>query len=234
MPETTPGVGLSDPVTGFTYPEDWVTACTNPDLLSLVQQGLAVLTSNGAIRRRGFSTGTTAAAACMAAVLSHTSEVSSVSLLPPVRVSVSWSPVTARGGRASAQKYAGDYPGDATADMVICAEAVPCTDGIVVESGPGIGRFSRDTPRFSRGTPAISPSAHSLIVDATTRAARQIGWSGARVLIQVPEGEKRASTTLNPAVGIAGRDLSSRYNRARRTMGRPPARVSPRACPWQG
>ena len=66
---------MRDPVNGFDYPEAWVKKCSSPDLLPLVENGLAVLTSSGSVIRRGFTTGTTAAAACKAAILSLAGEV---------------------------------------------------------------------------------------------------------------------------------------------------------------
>jgi len=61
---------LVDPVTGFAYPGSWVAACGDGEQLALATSGLGVLTASGKVLRRGFSTGTTAAAACKAAVLS--------------------------------------------------------------------------------------------------------------------------------------------------------------------
>ncbi len=66
---------MRDPVSGFDYPEAWVRKCPSPDLLRLVEEGLAVLTSSGTVLRRGYTTGTTAAAACKAAVLSLSGEI---------------------------------------------------------------------------------------------------------------------------------------------------------------
>ena len=61
---------MRDPVTGFEYPVEWVKRCAVPAQILLAEQGLAVLTSSGTVLCRGFTTGTTAAAACKAALLS--------------------------------------------------------------------------------------------------------------------------------------------------------------------
>jgi len=61
---------MKDPITGFEYPGEWVAKCASPEQLRLAGQGLAVLTASGLVLRRGFTTGTTAAAAAKAAVLS--------------------------------------------------------------------------------------------------------------------------------------------------------------------
>jgi cobalt-precorrin-5B (C1)-methyltransferase len=80
---------MRDPVTGFDYPEAWVKKCSSPDLLRLAEEGLAVLTSSGTVIRRGYTTGTTAAAACKAAILSLSGVVTSVPVHIPCGLVVS-------------------------------------------------------------------------------------------------------------------------------------------------
>ena len=74
---------MFDPVTGFDYPEEWAARCTSPEKLRLAGQGLAVLTSSGSVLLRGFTTGTTAAAAAKAAVLSLKTDVTTVPITLP-------------------------------------------------------------------------------------------------------------------------------------------------------
>ena len=69
---------MRDPVTGFLYPKSWQEKVADPRALDLVGQGFAVLTASGTVLRRGYTTGTTAAAACKAAILSLSREVSRV------------------------------------------------------------------------------------------------------------------------------------------------------------
>ena len=82
------GQALKDPVSGFEYPREWVTGCRKPEFLGLVASGLAILTSDGTILMRGYTTGTTAAAACKAAVLSLQSPVTSVPVTTPCGIVV--------------------------------------------------------------------------------------------------------------------------------------------------
>ena len=90
---------MRDPVTGFEYPAEWVERCTVPAQLLLAEQGLAVLTSSGTVLRRGFTTGTTAAAACKAAILSLSgTAISSVSVHIPCGLTVEV-PVDAHAGK---------------------------------------------------------------------------------------------------------------------------------------
>jgi cobalt-precorrin-5B (C1)-methyltransferase len=195
---------MRDPVTGFEYPEHWVRACTDPPLLDAVEHGLAVLTSSGTVLRRGFSTGTTAAASCKAAVLSLAGPCSRVVVTIPCGLTVDV-PVSARDGRATAAKYAGDYPGDLTAGLCFIAEARPAEDGCTrIITGPGIGRFSRDTPRYRKGEPAISPPAQECIDRALAEACAALGLSGVIMTLSAPEGVFIGPRTLNPRVGVEG------------------------------
>ena len=195
------GRTITDPVTGFVYPAEWVSACRDPGLRALASSGLGVLTSNGRVLRRGFTTGTTAAAACSAAILSLRAPVREVQVRIPCGLLVSV-PVRSVGGHAEAEKFAGDYPGDATAGITFSADARPQEEGIVLVAGAGIGRFSRDTPRNRAGEPAISQAALQCIMDSIDRAAREIGLSAVEVSLSVPKGEIIAAETLNPKVGI--------------------------------
>ncbi len=194
---------MRDPVTDFSYPPAWVEACTEPQLLPDVGRGLAVLTSSGKVLRRGFTTGTTAAAACKAAVLSLRRSCSVVSVTLPCGIDVQV-PVAAEGGRAGCRKDPGDYPSDVTAGIEICAEAEPAGEGITLIPGEGIGRFARTTPRNAKGSPAISPAPLACILRSLEGALSETGLGGVTVRVSIPEGERIAAQTLNPKMGIEG------------------------------
>jgi len=193
---------MNDPLTGFLYPAAWVQRCRDPSLLPLVEEGLAVLTASGTVLRRGFTTGTTAAAVVAGAILSLTGRVTEVRVVLPSGLSVTV-PVTAYRGRATAVKFGGDHPADVTAGLEICAEATPA-DRITISAGVGIGRWVRDTLSARNGDPAISPPASACIQTAATAACRAIAIPGARVCLTVPEGERVAHQTLNSKVGVLG------------------------------
>lgn len=195
---------MRDPVTGFDYPENWQEKVTDPAGLDLVAQGFAVLTASGTILRRGYTTGTTAAAACKAAILSlKKQDVLQVTVRLPCGFTVDV-PVFARDGHASCRKYAGDYPADVTAGIEFVAESVPAPGGLTLVPGPGIGRFGRDTPRFKKGAPAISDAPLACILTSMQDALDTTGLSGATVTLTIPEGEHIAQKTLNPRVGVEG------------------------------
>ncbi len=194
---------MRDPVTGFDYPDEWVKRCTSPDTLRLVEEGRMVLTSSGSALRRGFTTGTTAAAAAKAAVLSLGDHVDSVIVTLPCGIAVEI-PVHGEAGRASCVKDAGDYPSDMTAGLEFTAEAEKTPGSMTILFGEGVGRFVRDTPRYKAGAPAVSPPALSLIVRSVQEALGTIGESGITVRISVSGGVTVGPKTLNPKVGVTG------------------------------
>ena len=194
---------MKDPLTGFEYPEDWVAKCESWEKLRLVGEGLAVLTSSGLVLRRGFTTGTTAAAAAKAAVLSLKTDTDTVSITLPCGILVDVF-ATGHAGTGSSVKFAGDYPADVTAGLEFRAEAVRGAGSITITFGEGIGRFSRDTPRYRKGTPAVSPTALSGIVRSVQEALDATGESGVIVRISAPSGTTVAQKTLNPRMGIDG------------------------------
>jgi cobalt-precorrin-5B (C1)-methyltransferase len=198
------GLAITDPVSGFEYPPDWVTKCRRPDLLPLVAWGLAILTSDGTVLMRGYTTGTTAAAACKAAVISLESPVTEVIITTPCGVVVEIPVVIEGTGHAECRKYAGDYPDDVTAGILFRAFAGPAPEGIKVNAGQGIGRFSYDTPRYAKGEPAIGVPSMGCITRSVQEALSITGLPGVLVELSVPDGERVAKKTLNPRLGITG------------------------------
>jgi cobalt-precorrin-5B (C1)-methyltransferase len=196
---------MRDPVTDFEYPEAWVTACRSPDLLPDVRRGFAVLTASGTVLRRGFTTGTTAAAVCKAAVLSLSCEtVDGVEVTLPCGITVRV-PVDAYRGRASCWKDAGAYPSDVTAGLEFVATAVPSlSGGVQFVPGEGIGSFGRNTRRHLQGTPAISAPALDCIRRSIDEAVEEAGLHGTTVILTVPRGAEVAQKTLNPKIGVHG------------------------------
>jgi cobalt-precorrin-5B (C1)-methyltransferase len=194
---------MRDPVTAFDYPQDWVKKSQSPELLSLAEEGFAVLTASGTVLRRGYTTGTTAAAACKAAILSLSGVITSVPVHLPCGLTADV-PVTGVSGRASCKKFAGDYPSDVTAGCEFIAMARPQPEGITFIPGAGIGHFSRDTPRFKKGEPAITPVPLACILLSIQEALDQEGLSGVQVELSIPEGLAIAGKTLNSRVGVKG------------------------------
>ena len=195
---------MRDPVSGFEYPPEWEVACGCEDDLAAVHSGLAILTADGTVLKRGFTTGTTAAAAAKASVLSLIRPVQeNADILTPagIRVKVS---VFAENGHAVCRKFSGDYPGDVTSGMKIHADAISLKEGILITTGQGIGTWERQNPRYPKGSPAISPPAFEEIKNAISEAVSDTGIPGVQVCISAEDGEKIAEKTLNAKIGVIG------------------------------
>ncbi len=187
---------MIDPVNNFQIPQEWVARAKMPieELAQKISSGRYVLLSDGSLLRRGYTTGTTAAAAAKAAVLSLKKEVSEISVLTPIGIRVTL-PVQASHGKASALKDKGDHASDVTGGIEIIAQAREYGT-IVIKAGAGIGS--------KKGSPAINPSPMRQIEEAIKEALAETGQEGAHVTISVPKGEQIAKLTLNEKIGITG------------------------------
>ncbi|MFA5311782.1 MAG: cobalt-precorrin-5B (C(1))-methyltransferase [Methanomassiliicoccales archaeon] len=193
---------MIDPVSRFEYPDAWVSLCKDRTDLALVQYGLAVLTSDGRVLKRGFTTGTSAAAACKGAIMSlGGDEIHSVKIQMPCGLTYPVE-IVAKDGVASCFKYSGDYPSDATAGIELKARFIDFQHDIVLDIGSGIGIWNRDTPRYDQGSPAISHTAMDCIVRSISAACTARGREGALVHLEAVDGKKRALRTLNHKIGI--------------------------------
>jgi cobalt-precorrin-5B (C1)-methyltransferase len=193
----------SDPVTGFDYPESWVKSCADPEGIELVASGLAVLTSTGKVLRRGFTTGTTASAACKASILSLKGEVHSVQIdiACGLRVDV---PASGMWGIGTCRKYPGDYATDATAGLEFVCLANPGDTGIKINYGSGIGRLTRPFNGKTQGDAAVSKNALISIEKAVNQALVDVGLQGVELDLSIRKGAEAAKRTMNEKVGIVG------------------------------
>jgi cobalt-precorrin-5B (C1)-methyltransferase len=194
---------ISDPVTGFDYPDAWSKNCTDAEGMKLVESGMAVLTSSGKVLRRGFTTGTTASAACKAAILSLKEEVHEVDvdLSCGIRVAV---PSDGAWGVGTCRKYSGDYGTDATAGIEFVCLAKPGDKGITINYGEGIGRLTRPFNGMAEGAAAVSRSASLSIEKAVVQAMERTGFEGIELDLTIRKGAEVAKRTMNERVGIVG------------------------------
>ncbi|MET1123795.1 MAG: cobalt-precorrin-5B (C(1))-methyltransferase [Archaeoglobaceae archaeon] len=176
---------LKDPIELYRYPEEWI----REGAYEKVASGLYILTEDGYLRR-GITTGTTAAAAVVAAVASLYDDVEEVEVLTPVGISVRVD-VEAERGFARARKFAGDHAFDATDGLVFEAEVVDSG----VEFGEGIG--------VKNGRKAVSEAAMRQIMENFEIVKRRYGFEGG-VRVSCPEGARIASRTGNERLGISG------------------------------
>ena len=177
--------------------------------------------------REGFSTGTAATAAALAAASLLLGPSGAAwppnntvrAPLPPFEADgapAAWLDVPVarcerldtRSVRAEVIKDGGDDP-DATHGMVITAtvclfEATRPSE-IVITAGVGIGRATLPGLPPPVGAAAINPVPRQQIRAALTALALARGYTGAlSVCLDAPEGEARARHTLNARLGIVG------------------------------
>ncbi|HEY4042164.1 MAG TPA: cobalt-precorrin-5B (C(1))-methyltransferase [Rhodopila sp.] len=162
--------------------------------------------------RRGWTTGTCAAAASRAAYQA----LLTGTFPDPVDVSL---PNGARPGfalamtetgpdfaRAGVVKDAGDDP-DVTHGALILATVRAGTpgSGVIFRAGAGVGSVTRPGLPVQPGEPAINPVPRAIIRTAIAEAAALFGGTGDAVVeLSIPGGEKLAERTLNGRLGIVG------------------------------
>src|SRR5438132_10525489 len=162
--------------------------------------------------RRGWTTGTCAAAAAKAAYAALlTGEFPDpVEVTLPKGQRPSFALALTRRDEASATagivKDAGDDP-DVTHGALVLAtvrSAAPGA-GIVFRAGEGVGTVTRPGLPIPPGEPAINPVPRRMIRDAIAEVARAAGQAGdVAVEISIPGGEALAARTVSARLGIVG------------------------------
>jgi cobalt-precorrin-5B (C1)-methyltransferase len=162
--------------------------------------------------RRGWTTGTCAAAASRAAyealLTGEFPDPVSVRLPGGARPAFALA-LQERGSdfaRAGIVKDAGDDP-DVTHGAVIISTVRlgPAGSSVVFRAGPGVGTITRPGLLLPPGEPAINPVPRAMIREAIAEVAALHGAAGDVVVeISIPEGEKIAERTLNGRLGIVG------------------------------
>jgi cobalt-precorrin-5B (C1)-methyltransferase len=159
--------------------------------------------------RRGWTTGTCAAAAAKAACAALlTGEFPDpVEVTLPGGAKPAFALAVQRSGISEATvgivKDAGDDP-DATHGALVSATVRPgvAGAGVTFKAGPGVGIVTRPGLPVPPGEPAINPVPRRMIAQAIA----EVAGDGAdfEVEISVTDGEKLALKTLNPRLGIVG------------------------------
>ncbi len=167
---------------------------------------------SGASLRRGWTTGTCAAAAARAAcqALFGGGFPDSVAVTLPNGMRPSFALALRETGagwaRAGVVKDAGDDP-DVThgALIVACVSRGAPGSGVTFNAGPGVGTVTRAGLPIPPGEPAINPVPRAMIREAVREAAELFGGSeDIAVEISIPGGEKLAERTLNARLGVIG------------------------------
>lgn len=162
--------------------------------------------------RSGYTTGTTAAAAAMAALIFARAGVVPGHVdvpLPPFSTGETIAVPIERAGWgngclafAEARKDGGDDP-DATHGMILRAEIFAnVRKGLEIDGGAGIGRATLPGLPIAPGDAAINPVPRAQIRSGLLGISPVL--SPLRVVISAPEGEARARRTMNARLGILG------------------------------
>lgn len=163
---------------------------------------------NGEKLRKGFTTGSAAAGAAKAAVLSlfRGEEPDSITISTPKGVELQLEPKFHGSTKgtviAGVVKDAGDDP-DVTDGLEIRAKVESAESGeFILEGGEGVGLVTKPGLPVEEGKAAINPVPREMIkreVEEVLPADR-----GVRVTIEIPEGESVAEDTFNPKLGVEG------------------------------
>ena len=165
---------------------------------------------NGERLRTGYTTGTTATVAAVAAAKMlitgesvHEARVS----LPQgdeAMLEVKSCRIHDNTCTAVVLKDGGDDP-DITHGTEIYASVSLTPKDIEIKGGKGVGTVTTEGMRCAKGEPAINPVPRKMIKDNLKSLASSLDYCGGfSVTISVPEGEKLAKQTYNPRLGIVG------------------------------
>ena len=165
---------------------------------------------NGERLRTGYTTGTTATVAAIAAAKMlitgesvHEARVS----LPQgdeAMLEVQSCRIHDNTCTAVVLKDGGDDP-DITHGTEIYASVSLTPKDIEIKGGKGVGTVTTEGMRCAKGEPAINPVPRKMIKDNLKSLASSLDYCGGfSVTISVPEGEKLAKQTYNPRLGIVG------------------------------
>ena len=169
---------------------------------------LGSVMKNGKKLRRGYTTGSCAAAAAKAATqMLYTGEnlnrinintPSGIVLnLPVVNIEI----INENTVKCSIQKDSGDDP-DITNGIEIFATARMIEDGITLKGGVGVGVVTLAGLSVTVGQPAINPVPRKMIIESVKEALPE--GKGVEITISTPKGEEIARKTFNPKLGIKG------------------------------
>lgn len=161
--------------------------------------------------RRGYTTGSCAAAAAKGAVqmLLGGERVEEVELMTPggIVLRLSLEEIDQGGQTVSCGvvKDGGDDP-DTTHGLLICARVSKCSgSGVQIDGGAGVGRVTVPGLDQPPGAAAINRVPRQMIRSEVGAVCSQYGYTGGiQVVISVPQGEGAAKKTFNPRLGIQG------------------------------
>lgn len=162
---------------------------------------------NGKEMRRGYTTGSCAAAAAKGAVQMLFSQKSldrvGIMTLAGIPLDLQLYNILIEPDKAccSIQKDAGDDP-DVTHGIHIFAQAKKTPSGIDLKGGKGVGLVTKPGLVVKVGNPAINPGAKKMIIQEVEKVLPKD--AGVEITFFIPDGEAIAQKTFNPRLGIMG------------------------------
>lgn len=161
--------------------------------------------------RRGYTTGSCAAAAAKAAVrmLLGGEYVSEVRLMTPRGIALNLEVLDTTKGQdwvsCAIRKDGGDDP-DVTNGILVYARVEKTQQpGFVLDGGVGVGRVTKPGLEQPVGSAAINKTPRQMIQNEVEEECRAAGYTGGiSVVISIPEGVEAAKKTFNPRLGIVG------------------------------
>ena len=161
--------------------------------------------------RRGYTTGSCAAAASKAAAMAALGKgvPEYVDLVTPrgipIHVRIEDSEVGDGWASCAVRKDGGDDADDTNGALVYSKLVLSPEPGIRIDGGMGVGRVTRRGLDQPPGNAAINHVPRSMIDECVSDVFATEGYTeGADITIYVPEGETIGARTFNPRLGIMG------------------------------
>jgi cobalt-precorrin-5B (C1)-methyltransferase len=190
-----------------------------------------IVVSQGKLMRRGYTTGSCAAAASKAAAVMLLSgeETDTIKLDTPKGITLTLDVLDILRGpgfaRCAIRKDSGDDPDDTNGTLIYAtvseqgaqipeeeivmrpqtASVEQLDEKVEIWGGIGVGRVTKPGLACKVGGPAINPVPRKMITREVLAAMQQYDSDGSlRVVISIPDGVAIAPKTFNPRLGIEG------------------------------
>ena len=161
--------------------------------------------------KRGFTTGSCAAAASKAAALMLLSgdRVDSVDIMTPrgipLHILIEKQEISGDHAVCAVRKDGGDDADDTNGAYVVSRVSRSEEPGIAIDGGIGVGRVTRKGLDQPPGNAAINHVPRNMITECLEDVCQAMKYKGGlEVEISVPEGATIAKRTFNPRLGIEG------------------------------
>ncbi len=179
--------------------------------LGAIDEDMQYVFVGGRRLRRGYTTGSCAAAASKAAVqmLFSGKPVKEVELLTPrgilLHIPIEDIRIYPDYVSCAVRKDGGDDSDDTNGALIYSDVRRSVDAGIHIDGGVGVGRVTRKGLDQAPGNAAINHVPRNMIIECVEDVCQCFGYSGGiEIVISVPEGETIAKRTFNPRLGIVG------------------------------